>query len=335
MRIDIPGFTSASDMVDWPRSAELIKDSVPAVGLGQMVGASYGGKSYVCLDLAWRVSAGLPDWFGHEILRPGYVFYYVKEGRGGIPERLRAMREFYETPPPERFVLVTDPEQHPLTREGLPQFLTNVLAITEGEDVSLVIIDTQSMLLSDLGVENENDNAEMSRVFNDLRAFSDELRTLVLLVHHTGKDTSRGSRGASSQFANTDFQAEITFEGTAPNSHHYLRVVKHKDGIAWPESREFYLRRVSEDIVSPVVVPGTAEAVGMVDRLAAERQAAVDSVLAVLRTAGSEGLPKPQVMESTGLSKAMLDYALNFLLHDAKVEKRGTTRNTRYFISEV
>ncbi len=58
----------------------LVKDLLPAVGVGRLIANSSAGKSYVALDLAKRVSRDNEHWFGHLIKRHGSVVAAEMEG---------------------------------------------------------------------------------------------------------------------------------------------------------------------------------------------------------------------------------------------------------------
>jgi hypothetical protein len=71
----------------------------------------------------------------------------------------------------------------------------------------LVIFDTFASLVS--GV-NENDNGAVGAVLNLIRdTCRNEFKTSSITVHHTGKDTDKGSRGASAFKNNVDFEIEL------------------------------------------------------------------------------------------------------------------------------
>lgn len=60
---------------------------------------------------------------------------------------------------------------------------------------------------------DENDSKSMGEVIGAAKAIQAELGGLVLLVHHTGKDATKGLRGHSSLHAALDAAIEVTRDG--------------------------------------------------------------------------------------------------------------------------
>ena len=76
--------------------------------------------------------------------------------------------------------------------------------------LDLVVLDTQSRIFN---LENENDNAEANGMLSILRHICNETGATIVLVHHTGKDDSKGvysGRGASAVAAGVDIVINMT-----------------------------------------------------------------------------------------------------------------------------
>jgi hypothetical protein len=90
---------------------------------------------------------------------------------------------------------------------------------------ALVIFDTFSSLVSNT---NENDNGDVARVLNLVRnTCHNEYGTSSIIVHHTGKDDTKGMRGASAFKNNVDFSIELKRGG---GSNTVMSCEKMKDG---------------------------------------------------------------------------------------------------------
>jgi RecA-family ATPase len=77
---------------------------------------------------------------------------------------------------------------------------------------ALIIFDTFSSLATSTG---ENVNEEVARTLRMVTDCCSENGTSSIIVHHYGKDTERGSRGASAFSANVDFELSMRRD---PNS---------------------------------------------------------------------------------------------------------------------
>src|SRR5207248_1125721 len=74
-------------------------------GLCELFGPSESGKSFVALDWAFCIAAGVP-WLGLATIA-GPVVYIAAEGAGGMKKRLRALLAHYgldELPPDLYFI---------------------------------------------------------------------------------------------------------------------------------------------------------------------------------------------------------------------------------------
>jgi RecA-family ATPase len=68
------------------------------------------------------------------------------------------------------------------------------LKATTGQPVRLIVIDTLARVM---GAGDENSTQAMNTVLNSAKRIQRETGAAVLIVHHEGKDASRGSRGSS------------------------------------------------------------------------------------------------------------------------------------------
>ena len=104
---------------------------------------------------------------------------------------------------------------------------------------------------------DENDSKSMGEVIGAAKAIQAELGGLVLLVHHSGKDATKGLRGHSSLHAALDAAVEVSRDGDRRE----WKMNKAKDGEDG-EARPFRLDVVEvgtdedgEPITSCVIVP--------------------------------------------------------------------------------
>lgn len=211
---------------DFPELAEmrwLVDDVLPEGGLLCVYGASGVGKSFLCLDLAAAIAEGI-DWFGHSTQQSDVV-YVALEGQAGLRLRVKAWEEHHGRPFPSgvRFVF----EDFYLNQLEEPaQLGTKILSGNGSGDFcepGLVIIDTLNRAAPG---SDENSSADMNGIIAGATMLKMTTDAAVLLIHHPGKDASRGLRGHSSLHAALDSVVEVDQDGEVIR----WRLVKSKDG---------------------------------------------------------------------------------------------------------
>jgi hypothetical protein len=104
------------------------------------------------------------------------------------------------------------------------------------EPLALLIVDTASRALAG---GNENAPDDMGALVRSVDRLRDELHCHVVLVHHTGKDQSRGARGHSLLRAAVDTEIEVIRWSDISSA----TITKQRDGISG-ERISFRLRQV-------------------------------------------------------------------------------------------
>jgi len=173
-------------------------------------GPSNVGKSFFCMSLAYHIAAGR-EWMGNRINK-GSVLYLATEGGAAFQNRLVALREKY--PDYENVNLAVRPSPINLydAEEDIAKVEAIIKEISEKRgQVSMMVIDTLSRATA-LGNMDENDNSSMSKLIAGLDLIRERTGIHIMLVHHSGKDTSRGARGASSLKAACDTEIELSFD---------------------------------------------------------------------------------------------------------------------------
>lgn len=195
----------------------VIRGLLPQEGIGVIFGEPGSGKSFLALDLTAAVSRDT-EWCGQEVTG-GPVVYIAAEGAGGFRKRLRAIAKH------QGFPL----EGMPL---GIISDAPNMLkdddkalarAIKASGGAVLVVIDT---LASVTPGANENSAEDMGAVIARCKRLQEATGATVLLIHHAGKDASRGARGWSGLRGAVDVEIEITRKG----DDRLTKVTKQKDG---------------------------------------------------------------------------------------------------------
>lgn len=202
-----------SEIRELPSLTWRVKGVLPAKGLAAIYGPSGSGKSFLATDLAAAISRGT-DWFGHKTLQAPTI-HMVLEGEAGIRNRIEAFEKI-KGPLPDCFGVVIQPFE--FLREQSVNDLTTV--VPKG---AVVVIDTLNRAAP---TADENSSADMGLILVGAKALQAEIDGLVVVVHHSGKDSTRGLRGHSSLLAALDAAIEVE-RGVGQRS---WRLAKSKDG---------------------------------------------------------------------------------------------------------
>jgi hypothetical protein len=219
----------AAEIDALPPTSWRVKKIFPSSGLGAIYGASGSGKSFLTIDLAAAIAEGA-KWFGYKTVASPVV-YVMLEGQGGLANRKRAWENVNKRSLPADLKVVIDPFQ--LTEK---QDLADLIAVIPPQ--ATIFIDTLNRAAPTL---DENASKEMGIVLQAAETLQRSSGGLVIIVHHTGKDASRGMRGHSSLFAAMDGAIEVTRN---QNGRHWS-VAKSKDG---EDGKEVAFRLVTHSL---------------------------------------------------------------------------------------
>lgn len=232
-----------------PRPQWLVKRLIPRAELVVVYGASGSGKSFWVLDVCAHVALGR-EWRGRKV-RPGRVVYIAAEGSGGFRNRVEALCLAWDV----------DPKTLPLrVIKRPPNFLKDddvavAEAVKAADGATLIVVDTLARVTPG---GNENAGEDMGLVLKHCERLHRATGAVVLLIHHTGKDESKGARGWSGIRAAVDSEIEISRE--QDSDARLALVTKQKDGSGEGDEYPFGLREVvlgqdedGDDITSCVV----------------------------------------------------------------------------------
>jgi hypothetical protein len=249
-RIDLVPWHDLQDVkVKW-----LVKDMLPARSFSAIYGKSGAGKSFFAMYLAAMIAAGR-EAFGCDV-EQGDVVYLALEGGAGLRRRRDALMQRYDLPDnlPVHFV-----KAQMNLRSSLDDLQALIAVISErGIKPAVVFVDTLARAYA--GGE-ENSSAEMMQFVSVMAALQDALDCTVCVVHHTGKDESRGMRGSSALLAAVDAELELTRisddEATEPVC--TVKSTKQKDGmdgLSWSFRLDLmHVSQLDPDATSLVVHP--------------------------------------------------------------------------------
>lgn len=204
----------ADDLRNLPPLAWRVRGVLPAVGLGAIFGPSASGKSFLAFDMAAAIAEGLP-WFQCRT-EAAPVVYAALEGEAGFKLRAQAWEQRRVRNLPEGLRMMLQPFK--LTD---PQDVADLAAVVPAGAV--VVVDTLNRAAP---TADENSSRDMGEILEAAKTLQRLTGGLVVLVHHTGKNTAAGLRGHSSLFAALDAAIEVTRDGTR----RAWKVAKAKDG---------------------------------------------------------------------------------------------------------
>lgn len=209
-----------------------VQGVLPTTGLATIFGPSGSGKSFLLLDLMAAIAEGRA-WHARQT-EPCRILCLVLEGRAGFLQRIRAWERHNGRPYPKEVSFMMD--DFGLNAKDDVTDLEAAILATSGFD--LILIDTLNRAAPNA---DENSSSAMSQLISAAGKLQAAVSGLVILVHHTGKDESRGLRGHSSLFAAMDAAIEVKRNGDDRS----WRLLKSKDG---QDGAECYFKLTEVDL---------------------------------------------------------------------------------------
>lgn len=200
----------AAAIINAPQQADAIKGVIPSSGIVVIYGPSGSGKSFLALYMAYVLGHGL-IFFGFKG-QSKFVVYINLEG--SMRTRLDALQTDKKRDIPDNVRFVTEPFHILEDVEAL------AADIPEG---AVIFIDTLNAASPGL---DENSSRDMGLILEAAKKLQQITKGLVVIVHHSGKDASKGLRGHSSLYAAMDAVIEVGRNGDS----RYWRLAKSKEG---------------------------------------------------------------------------------------------------------
>lgn len=197
-------FLSMEQVEALPPPKWLVPGLLTETSIAAIYGAPESGKSFLAVDIAMSVASGL-DWHGREVLSGG-VLYIAAEGAPGLGKRVRAWKEAHAANSQKfHFVLMRDPINFASENTAEVRDFTQAVMAEVGA-LKLVIIDTLNQTAAGA---DENSAKDMSRYITSMKRLRDETGAAVIVVHHSGKDGSKGMRGSTALLGAMDTTIEV------------------------------------------------------------------------------------------------------------------------------
>ncbi|HET7083626.1 MAG TPA: AAA family ATPase [Rhizomicrobium sp.] len=210
---------SASALSKRPPPGWLIKNVLPRADVIVLFGPSGSAKSFIGMDMGGAVARGIP-WWGNKTAK-GRVLIIAAEGGGSIGKRLKAYAKHHGVELETLHIAVILAAPNFLQKDDITEV---VAAVKAAGGCDLIITDTFAQVTAGA---NENSAEDMGLALANARALREATDAVVMLIHHSGKNPTMGSRGWSGIRAAADAELEVVkHDGGARE----LRVSKMKDG---------------------------------------------------------------------------------------------------------
>lgn len=217
--------------VEW-----LVDSIIPKRSFVALYAPPASWKSFISLDLAEAIATGR-DWMGYKIPKKGAVLYICGEGHGGMGARVKACKIQNKSPDGANLYIIRAQLNLRSSPEDFAELLNaiNELIAEIDEPLELIILDTLMRMSG--GGFNENSSEDMGGFITQAGKLQEIFECALMVIHHSGKDVTKGLRGHSSLLGAVDTELEIQRLDSVINSadssivgNAILTVSKQKDG---------------------------------------------------------------------------------------------------------
>jgi putative DNA primase/helicase len=222
-KVDRRFFEDANDILSLPDPVWLIDDLLMENAFGMIYGMPGSFKTFFALDMALSLAHGMPFLDHFPVNKEIVVAYITPEGTAGLKNRLRGWMEargvdrLRNVKVNRNAFALTDPVE--------VEAVVNQLAKT-GVKPKILFIDT---LARNFGGGDENSTKDMNNFVNNVLELAKGLDLGVVVVHHSGKDSTRGARGSIALTGAVDFSIELSKPETPGATTASVRCRKQKE----------------------------------------------------------------------------------------------------------
>jgi RecA-family ATPase len=206
-----------------PEQEWIIEGFLPHKSIIVLYGSPGSCKTFVALDISLRIANCL-EWNKMAINKPGIVIYILGEGLNGIKKRIYSWHKYNKTSPSSTFI--TLPVSFNLSEEKDVHNLLSTIEHIEtkfNDKVVLIVIDTLARAITGIDENSSKDMNEVIKVVDKIKTYTN---SSIMLVHHCGKDYTKGMRGSSALLGAVDCCMQVRKKETNVE----LQIEKQKDG---------------------------------------------------------------------------------------------------------
>lgn len=305
---------SSMDLDDLPEAEVLVEGFLVKESVARLYGPPKSYKSFVMLDMAACVGAGIP-WCGKYKTTQARVLYVVAEGVRGIKRRVRAWEalnkramtgvQFYDR----------------AVQLGNRKEVADLIRTARRGNFEFIILDTQARCT--VGLE-ENSAKEMGVVVAALDVLKEVTGACVALVHHSGAQGGR-ARGSSAILGALDAEFEVEADKDTMSVEVHTRAQK---DLAEAKSVVFDL--ASPDGGSLAVRPRRQWYQARPEDLSPLGEEFMN-VLRAVDTFGGAGATASQVAKAMDAEQVPVQQALGQMIRKGVVRQKGT----HWFVDRV
>jgi putative DNA primase/helicase len=187
---------------------EIVQGLFVAGEISVLYGASNSGKTFLSVAMADAVASGQN--FLDRRVDGGDVLYIAAESPASIKVRIQAINKHFG-----RVVSGVHIAQAQVNLYSRPEFAGLIVqAVTElegktGRKIKMIIMDTLARITAGA---NENTGEDMAPILEALDRIAKTTHTALIVIHHSGKDQLKGSRGWSGIYGAVDAEIEVKEE---------------------------------------------------------------------------------------------------------------------------
>jgi hypothetical protein len=227
-------FSTLAEAENLPEPTWHFPGILPASGMGVVYGEPEKGKTWLVLDLALRLATGLGG-LGRSATAPVDVVVYAGEGiRGIATKRANAWFTHHGLQRHDARLLLTGNPPNVSSQQSMDAFCQGIR--DAGYNPGLIVFDTYARVLGEANL-SENDPLQVNQFVQAADELKERFGCMILAIHHSGKDTSRGARGSNSLRGAIDVEWAVDANWTGKRVVAYCTKMKDwerpKDGLAF------------------------------------------------------------------------------------------------------
>ena len=280
----LPRIYRMSELEDEPPPKWLVDSIIPDEAYTILYGDSNVGKTFVAVDIACKVAD------------TDQVIYCALEDHKHINVRAKAWYKHKGVTNNDNLYYVFDMLDIS-SSESVNNFV-KAIKVNELEP-KLIVVDT---LASSFHQGDENNASDISKVNNHVRHLITYLRCAVMVVHHTGKDESKGMRGSSAIRAAVDMAIHVK-----EHSDGFIQLICNKSRhSAKFEDVSVQLATYGSDCVATIV----ENLPKVVTKKGQAKSKNLDKIVSVLNSLGA--MTAKDIMTATDMSRTIAFEALKY-----------------------
>lgn len=216
---------SFSDILELKSKTDwLIKNYISKNSLSQIFGESGCGKSFLALEMAYCVAAGIG--FFNSPSTKSDVLYIAGEGFSGFSKRSKALQDKHGS---EIECFEFSMQAAEILSESSCEDVRDRIIDNDGFD--LVVIDT---LNRNMGDGDENSTKDMTKFITNVDKYIRSTGSAVLIIHHSGLANKERARGSGSVYGSLDHQFRVDKNDSNDMA---VTCTKNKEGeIGWQKA---------------------------------------------------------------------------------------------------